>query len=128
LGIVNNCILGIPGSFGSDLMHLSTFNLANLLLFLWYGQLDNRRTDPISFWPWAVLWGNTWEQHGKEVAETTSYLPGSFDQPPRNIAEKINSGYKAWEWLLYLYGLAPALCVVSFLSCITHTSASWYRP
>ncbi|KAG2739992.1 hypothetical protein P692DRAFT_20754473, partial [Suillus brevipes Sb2] len=35
------------------------------------------------------------------------FLPGSFDRPPRNPAEKINSGYKAWEWLLYLYGMAP---------------------
>jgi len=43
------------------------------------------------------------------VSAATPYLPGSFDRPPRNIAEKINSGYKAWEWLLYLYGLAPAL-------------------
>jgi hypothetical protein len=70
---------------------------AYLLLFLWHGQLDNERMNPISFWPWPVLWGNTWEQHGKAVAETTSYLPGSFDRPPWNIAEKINSGYKAWE-------------------------------
>ncbi|KAI0279594.1 hypothetical protein BC826DRAFT_925959, partial [Russula brevipes] len=37
------------------------------------------------------------------------YFPGSFDRPPRNPAEKINSGYKAWECLLYLYGLGPAL-------------------
>jgi hypothetical protein len=50
-----------------------------------------------------------WESHGRDVAAATPYLPGSFDRPPRNIAEKINSGYKAWEWLLYLYGLAPAL-------------------
>ena len=37
------------------------------------------------------------------------YLPSSFDQPPRNIAEKLTSGYKAWEFLLYLYGLGPGL-------------------
>jgi hypothetical protein len=59
LGIANNCILGIPGCFGSDVMHLGTFNLTDLLLSLWHGQLDNERTDPILFWPWAVLWGNT---------------------------------------------------------------------
>ncbi|KAF9470601.1 hypothetical protein BDN70DRAFT_939565 [Pholiota conissans] len=109
LGIPNNCILGIPGCFGSDVMHLGSFNLADLLVSLWRGQLDSEGTDPTSAWPWAVLQGNTWEQHGKAVAEATPYLPGSFDRPPRNIAEKINSGYKAWEWLLYLYGLAPAL-------------------
>ncbi|KJA13176.1 hypothetical protein HYPSUDRAFT_151868 [Hypholoma sublateritium FD-334 SS-4] len=91
-------------------MHLASFNLADLLISLWRGQLsENQTTDPIAAWPWAVLRGATWEQHGKAVAGTTPYLPGSFDRPPRNIADKINSGYKAWEWLLYLYGLAPAL-------------------
>ena len=35
----------------------------------------------------------------------TKYLPGSFDRPPRNPAKKMNSGYKAWEYVLYLYGL-----------------------
>ena len=91
-------------------MHLASFNLADLLVSLWRGQLsDNETTDSVATWPWAVLRGDTWEQHGKAVAEATPYLPGSFDRPPRNIAEKINSGYKAWEWLLYLYGLAPAL-------------------
>lgn len=109
LGVASSCILGIPGCFGSDVMHLGSFNLADLLVSLWRGQLDNESTDPISAWPWAVLRGNTWEQHGKAVAEATPYLPGSFDRPPRNIADKINSGYKAWEWLLYLYGLAPPL-------------------
>jgi hypothetical protein len=43
------------------------------------------------------------------VANALPYLPGSFDRPPRNIAEKLMSGYKAWEFLLYLYGLAPGL-------------------
>jgi hypothetical protein len=56
-----------------------------------------------------VLHGETWEAHGRDVAAATPFLPSSFDRPPHNIAEKINSGYKAWEWLLYLYGLAPAL-------------------
>ena len=37
------------------------------------------------------------------------YLPSSFDRPLRNIAEKLTSGYKAWEFLLYLYGLGPGL-------------------
>lgn len=110
LGITSDRILGIPGCFGSDIMHLASFNLADLLVSLWRGQLlDNEGTDSIATWPWAVLRGATWEQHGKAVADATPYLPGSFDRPPRNIADKINSGYKAWEWLLYLYGLAPAL-------------------
>ncbi|KAF8869902.1 hypothetical protein CPB84DRAFT_1693643 [Gymnopilus junonius] len=90
-------------------MHLGTFNLADLLVSLWRGVMDHDVDDPPSSWPWAVLTGDIWETHGKDVASATPFLPGSFDRPPRNIAEKINSGYKAWEWLLYLYGMAPAL-------------------
>ncbi|KAF9471629.1 hypothetical protein BDN70DRAFT_975534 [Pholiota conissans] len=37
------------------------------------------------------------------------YLPGSFDRPPRNPADKVNNSYKAWECLAWIYGLGPAL-------------------
>src|ERR1700728_70963 len=37
------------------------------------------------------------------------YLPGPFDHPPCNSVEKINSGYKAWEYLMYIFGLGPGL-------------------
>jgi hypothetical protein len=56
-----------------------------------------------------VLQGDIWKTHGQDVANCTPYLPGSFDRPPRNPAEKINSGYKAWEFLLYIFGLGPGL-------------------
>jgi hypothetical protein len=29
--------------------------------------------------------------------------------PPRNPAEKISSGYKAWEYLLYIFALGPGV-------------------
>ncbi|KJA14969.1 hypothetical protein HYPSUDRAFT_149723, partial [Hypholoma sublateritium FD-334 SS-4] len=109
LGIQPVHILGIPGCFGSDIMHLGSFNISDLLLSLWRGTLDHDKDDPPSEWPWAVLIGDTWITHGQHVAAATPHLPSQFDRPPRNIAEKINSGYKAWEFLLYLYGLAPAL-------------------
>jgi hypothetical protein len=109
LGLPTCSTLGIPRCFGSDIMHLSTFNISDLFLPLWRGLFDHDRLDPPSNWPWAVLQEEIWESHGMAVSAATPYLPGSFDRPPRNIAEKINSGYKAWEWLLYLYGLAPAL-------------------
>ncbi len=109
LGLPAHSTLPIPRCFGSDIMHLGTFNLADLFLPLWRGQFDHDPIDLPSDWPWAVLQGEIWESHGRDVAAATPYLPGSFGHPPRNIAEKMNSGYKAWEWLLYLYGLAPAL-------------------
>jgi hypothetical protein len=55
------------------------------------------------------LTGETWVEHGKTVATATPYLPGSFDHLPQNPALKISSGYKAWEFLMYLYGLGPGI-------------------
>jgi hypothetical protein len=43
------------------------------------------------------------------VVAMKPYLPGSFDQPPHNPAEKINSGFKVWEFLIYIFGLGPGL-------------------
>ena len=37
------------------------------------------------------------------------FFPSSFGRPPRNPAEKLSSGYKAWELLLYIYGLGPGV-------------------
>jgi hypothetical protein len=54
-------------------------------------------------------WVDLWKEHGEAVTKTLHFLPSSFDRPPRNIAEKLTSGYKAWEFLLYLYGLGPGL-------------------
>lgn len=61
-------------------------------------------------WPWVVLKdANAWQKHGKEVGASKTYIPSSFDRCPRNPAEKLNSGYKAWEFLLYIFGLGPCL-------------------
>ncbi|KZT02196.1 uncharacterized protein LAESUDRAFT_662285 [Laetiporus sulphureus 93-53] len=90
-------------------MHLIALNIPDLLLGLWRGTLDCERPDDRSTWDWAVLRGETWKTHGEVVGKTLPYLPGSFDRPPRDPAEKLNSGYKAWEFLLYIFGMGPAL-------------------
>jgi hypothetical protein len=108
------CSLGVPGCFPADLMHLASLNLPDLLLSLWRATIDCDPIDSKATWSWAVLQGNVWKAHGEDVAKTLPYLPGSFDRPPRNPAEKINSGYKAWEFLTYIYGLAPALLRTPF--------------
>ncbi|KIM36857.1 hypothetical protein M413DRAFT_31260 [Hebeloma cylindrosporum] len=100
--------LGIPNMFPGDVMHL-ILNLADILMNLWRATLDCSSTDSKRDWTWATLQGDLWRKHGQDVANSTPYLPGSFDRPPRNPAEKINSGYKAWEFLLYLFGLGPGL-------------------
>lgn len=64
LGLKGERILGIPGCFGSDIMHLACLNLPDLLLSLWRGTIDHDKDDPISEWPWTVLTGQIWEFHG----------------------------------------------------------------
>lgn len=108
-GLPDGTYLGIPTMFPCDIMHL-VLNIADLMIGLWRGKLECSKTsDSVTSWPWAVLVGDMWQMHGLDVAQSTPYLPGSFDRPPRNPAEKINSGYKAWEFLLYIFGLGPGL-------------------
>lgn len=122
-----------PLCFPIDLMHLVSLNLTNILVSLFRGTLKCETPDTKSSWDFAVLQGETWKKHGALVAKATPYLPGSFDRAPRNPAEKINSGYKAWEFLLYIFGLAPALlynvlgdkywqhfCQLVYAICILH--------
>ncbi|ETW75713.1 hypothetical protein HETIRDRAFT_422383 [Heterobasidion irregulare TC 32-1] len=106
--------LRIPALFPTDLMHLCALNLTELivglLLGLLHGTLDCSVSDNRDSWTFSVLRDlQIWQAHGKAVAAATPYLPGIFDQPPRNPAEKINSGYKAVEYMTWIYGLAPTL-------------------
>ncbi|KAI1783778.1 hypothetical protein LXA43DRAFT_976981 [Ganoderma leucocontextum] len=78
-------------------MHLFGLNIPDLLYSLWHGTIDcdTKNGDSKALWDW--------------VAAARHYLPGSFDRPPRNPADKISSGYKCWEFLNWFYGLAPAM-------------------
>jgi Transposase family tnp2 len=101
--------LCVPSCFGLDIMHLLSLNIPALLVNLWWGMLDCDKSDDCTTWDWATLRGNVWEMHGQQVTNATPYLPGSFDHPPCNPAEKISSGYKAWEFLMHLFGLGSRL-------------------
>ncbi|KAJ7702170.1 hypothetical protein B0H16DRAFT_1347648 [Mycena metata] len=90
-------------------MHLLGLNITELLQLLWRGLFPCDADDSVDSWDWAVLKGEVWKKHGKAVADATPYLPGSFDRPPRNPAEKISSGYKAQEFITWIFGLGPAL-------------------
>ncbi|KZV99848.1 hypothetical protein EXIGLDRAFT_605347 [Exidia glandulosa HHB12029] len=100
--------LGVPQMCSGDIMHL-VLNLGDLLTSLWRGTIDHATSDSPTDWRFAVLTGATWERHGADVAACTPFLPSSLDRAPRNPAEKINSGYKQWEFLIWLFCLAPAL-------------------
>jgi hypothetical protein len=109
-GLPEDRTLGIPACLPLDIMHLPALNIPDLFIPLWRGTFDCDKTDRKDSWDWAVLKSAaSWKAHGKLVADANPYFPGSFDRPPRNPAEKISSGYKAWEFLLYFYGLGPCL-------------------
>ncbi|KAJ7049353.1 hypothetical protein C8F01DRAFT_1002515 [Mycena amicta] len=90
-------------------MHWASLNWTDIMINLLRGTLKCDKDDDKDSWDWACLNGDVWKNLGKAVAKATPYLPGSFDRPPRNPAEKISSGYKAWEWLLFMVGMGPAL-------------------
>ncbi|KAF8870455.1 hypothetical protein BD779DRAFT_1455409 [Infundibulicybe gibba] len=90
-------------------MHVATLNAGKEFIPLWRGTFQCAPTDSVRDWDWVALTDQVWKEHGTKVAMCRPYIPGFFDHPPRNIAEKISSGYKAKEWQSYLYGLVPAL-------------------
>ena len=103
-------ILPLPKCFPGDLMHQPVINLCDLLISLWRGQMKAYGSDKKESWDWAVFADSgRWKEHGKEVAQMSPFFPSSFGRPPRNPAEKLSSGYKAWELLLYVYGLGPGI-------------------
>ncbi|KAF9494662.1 hypothetical protein BDN71DRAFT_1483024 [Pleurotus eryngii] len=108
-GLPKDHTLGVIAMNTLNFMHIPALNIPKLLFLLFRGKIDCEKTDSKNTWDWAVLQGNVWKSHGAEVTDCTPYLPGSFDRPPRNPAEKISSGYKAWEFLIYIYSLGPAL-------------------
>lgn len=109
-GFPPNRIFPIPLCFPADIMHHGGIQNPDLIIPLLRGTLQCSPPDRVDSWDWAVFRdAEKWQAHGAVVAATRPYLPGSFDRAPRNIAEKLNSGYKAAEFLVYLYGLGPAL-------------------
>ncbi|KAI4517685.1 hypothetical protein K525DRAFT_273371 [Schizophyllum commune Loenen D] len=76
------------------------------MIGLFRGVFDRDPADK-EVWEWAKLVGARWKAQGKTVEDALMYFPGSYHRPPRNPAEKINSGYKAWEFLHWFMGLGP---------------------
>jgi hypothetical protein len=103
---------GVPGLFPLDNMHLFALNLPELFLSLWRCHtkvIDCHPSDDKQTWDWATLVGDNWIDHGAKVVSFRKYLPSSYECPPHNPIEKINSGYKASKWLVYFYGYLPIL-------------------
>ena len=43
------------------------------------------------------------------MVRAVPFIPSSFGRAPRDPAKKLNTGYKAWEFQQYIYGLGPTL-------------------
>ena len=101
----------VPSVFTMDIMHLTVLNEPDLFLKLFTGKLDVYEPDDRDTWDWAVFYKNAalWTSHGETVTRAVPYIPSSFGRAPRDPAKKINSGYKAWEYQQYFYGLGPTL-------------------
>ncbi|KIL61725.1 hypothetical protein M378DRAFT_52534, partial [Amanita muscaria Koide BX008] len=97
LGLDRNSTLPVPSCFPLDLMHLASLNIPQHLIEIWRGSVDGLRNGDHEF---VVLKDDAiWQEHGALVASMRCYLPDSFSRPPRNPAEKINTQYKATEFL-----------------------------
>jgi hypothetical protein len=103
--------LPVPSLFTLDIMHLSVLNDPDLFLKLFTGKLDVYEPDDRADWDWAIFYGKPklWSAHGKTVPRSVPFIPSSFRHAPRDPSKKINSGYKAWEFQIYVYGLCPTL-------------------
>ena len=101
----------VPNVFIMDIMHLTMLNDPDLFLKLFTGKLDVYEPDDRSTWDWAIFYRNNdlWKAHGETVVRAVPYIPSSFGRAPRDPAKKLNTGYKAWEFQQYIYGLGPML-------------------
>ncbi|KIL62030.1 hypothetical protein M378DRAFT_81837 [Amanita muscaria Koide BX008] len=88
-------------------MHLSCLNITQHLLQIWRNTIKPKIPSSYDFTPLSSE--KVWNDHGALVASATPYLPTSFNRTPRNPAQKLTSGYKAWEFMLYIWVLGPAV-------------------
>ena len=99
-----------PKCFPADTMHLFGLNLPQLIIFLFCGTIEHSRKDNPKDWPFAVLHKpKKWQAHGQDIRDLQKYIPCCIEKCVlHNSAEKISSGYKAVEYLIYVYRLLPA--------------------
>ena len=100
----------IPECFPANSMHLE-LNIRQLQVSLWHGTMEHSKDNDPSIWPFVVLNNSqTWKAYSAAVAAIHQYIPTCVESwTAQNPAEKISSGYKAIEYLLYVFDLCPAL-------------------
>ncbi|EIW73862.1 hypothetical protein CONPUDRAFT_53544 [Coniophora puteana RWD-64-598 SS2] len=109
LGLHPKHTLQVPRCLAPDQMHLVGL-LANLFVELWRGEIDHGLHDHPETWPFAVLRDeNVWAAHGLDVEMLGMYIPGLFDHKARNIQQELTSGYRTFEFEIWLLGYVSAL-------------------
>ncbi|RDX45511.1 hypothetical protein OH76DRAFT_1457658 [Lentinus brumalis] len=94
-------------------MHHLTLNIPDIMVKLFRGSFECKEaSDDVEDWPWAVFRvrdhdDTAWDNHGEVTVRMCFYIPRSFGKAPRNIAAKMNSGYKAWEHMYHFYMVLP---------------------
>jgi hypothetical protein len=108
LGWPENRTLGVPGIFVSDQMH-AIINAQDELIPLFTGSFTCHKDDLVASWAWCqnLMVPKNWKAHGKWIGGLRPYVPGWYEQPARNPAEKGNTQWKAIETLHYIFGVGP---------------------
>jgi hypothetical protein len=108
LGLPLEYMIGIPHVFCLDFMHIPALNSPDLLLPLFRGSFSRDSKDT-NIWAWAESLSNkeNWEAHGALIGSLQRWIPAWYGRSPRNPAKKVNTDFKAWEFMVYLYGLGP---------------------
>ena len=103
--------LPVPSLFTMDIMHLSVLNNPNLFLKLFTGKLNIYDPNDRANWDWAVFYcrPKLWSTHREIVPRSVPFIPLSFGCAPQDPLKRLNSGYKAWEFQIYIYSLCPTL-------------------
>ncbi|TFK60769.1 hypothetical protein BDN72DRAFT_778983 [Pluteus cervinus] len=89
-------------------MHLASLNIPQHLISIWRGTIEWPSTLPEPDF-FVLKDSDAWTKHGALVASVRPHLPSYINRPPRNPAEKINSQYKACEFMTYFWMLGPAV-------------------
>ena len=111
LGFQEKLMVPVPRCFTLDLMHLVSLNIPSHLISIWRNSMEIKITYENSTKPEFIVLDDIkiWQEHGKIVTATHRFFPDSFGRLPRDPSKKINSGYKAIEWLNYFWVIGPAL-------------------
>lgn len=111
LAFQQNLMFPVPRCFTLDLMHLVSLNIPSHLVSIWRNSSELKLTYKNETKPDFIILDDNeiWQEHGKAVVCTHPHFPDSFDRLPRDPSKKINSGYKAIEWMNYFWVLGPAL-------------------